>query len=151
MGSETVSFEVRNRIADLDELHRKVETFAETCGMPMKCTFEVSLVLEELFNNIISYGFDGNGEHPIRFTLSIDDNLLTMRIEDTGAPFNPVKATDPDVKCPLMDREIGGLGVHLVKKLSNRMTYERTGTKNILTIVKTVDPDGCGCSNLIDG
>ena len=73
--------------------------------------------------------------------LAISDNVVTLQISDSGLPFDPSNAKEPDISLSAEERDIGGLGVFLVQKLMDDMVYERKDEKNILTITKTFTPD----------
>lgn len=136
--SRRISFEFRNSLSELDTLRRNLEEFGKSLGMSRKGIFQISLAMEEVFANIISYGYTDNEEHWIKITMWHQDGTLTLRIEDDGIPFNPIEAETPDLECPIEDREIGGLGCYLIKCLMNDVAYERSGNKNILTMRKTI-------------
>ena len=100
---------------------------------------EVRLLCEEVLMNIISYAYaDGkeNGEMMIGYEYSIIDNCVTLKMCDYGVEFNPIKEKDPNLSCDIMEREIGGLGVFLIKKISDFIKYERKKGMNILNIKK---------------
>jgi anti-sigma regulatory factor (Ser/Thr protein kinase) len=138
MTESKISFKLRNSLSELETLCKNLHQFSNQLGLTKKCNCEIDLVLEELFTNIISYGHADKSEHWIKFTISHKNGTLIIRIEDDGMPFNPTKASSPDLKCPLDDRPIGGLGVPLVKHLMNDITYERSGNKNVLTMKKKI-------------
>ena len=97
-----------------DELGRKI-------GLSDKTIFEMNLALDELFTNIISYGFKDDHEHIIKIKISIEGDLLQMRVEDDGIPFNPLETKTPDFQCSVEECQIGGLGIHLIKKMLRKM------------------------------
>lgn len=133
-----ISFEFRNSLSELDTLRRNLEEFGKSLGMSKKSIFQINLAMEEVFANIISHGYTDDEEHWIKITMWHQDGTLTLRIEDDGIPFNPVEAEAPDLECPLEEREIGGLGCHLMRCLMNDIVYERSGNRNILTMKKTI-------------
>jgi anti-sigma regulatory factor (Ser/Thr protein kinase) len=94
--------------------------------------------LDELFTNIVSYGFADDLEHTIRFTINVDNNVLTLNIEDEGIPFNPLEKKDPEIPADLLDARIGGLGIHIVRKLMDDISYKRKRGKNKLTMKKFI-------------
>lgn len=96
------------------------------------------LVLDELLTNVISYGYSDRDEHLIEVDLTLEDGVLRVRIEDDGAPFNPLHAPAPDTHCPTEDRHIGGLGIHLVTSLMDHVAYERAAEKNRLIMEKRI-------------
>jgi len=135
----SLAFELKNSLAELSTLCEKLEGVGEALGLSRRCLFEVNLALDELFTNIISYGFDDQSEHIIRVCISSDDNLLTVVLEDDGIPFNPVERRSRKVSGELEQCKVGGLGIHLVKNLVDDVAYHRCGEKNVLTLKKVIE------------
>jgi serine/threonine-protein kinase RsbW len=135
----TLAFELKNNLAELSTLCEKLERIGDELGLSRRCLFEINLALDELFTNIISYGFADRSEHIIQVCVSADDNLLTVVVEDDGLPFNPVERQSPDLSRDLEDCKVGGLGIHLVKNLVDEVSYRRSGDKNVLTLRKVID------------
>jgi serine/threonine-protein kinase RsbW len=137
MVQKEYSFELKSNLSELDKLCRHLETFGQKTGLSKKFVFEVNLVLDELFTNIISYGFDDDGgEHTIKVTMTPDKDGLCLCIEDDGKPFNPVEFETPDVSCSIEECKIGGLGIHIIRKLMDDICYERCEDKNVLKLKK---------------
>ena len=133
-----VSLELRNSLSELDALGESLEKFGNSLGLSNKIVFEICLAMEELVSNIISYGFTDDAVHWIKVAVSYQEGTLVIRLEDDGIPFDPLTAEEPDCECPLEQRKIGNLGIHLTKKFMDDMVYERCGNKNILTLRKNV-------------
>lgn len=147
MVSGALEFNLTNQLSELGRLRAKVDGFAENLGLNAKQVFEMHLALEEIFTNIISHGFKDDAAHDIRFAIKKDRDALVIRVEDDGVPFNPVKAGKPDTRCPLEERKVGGLGVHLVRRFAQDMNYVRKKRKNVLTIrTKPLLSDNAKCS-----
>ena len=138
MAKNKVSFKLKSNLSELDALCQKLEKFGESMGLSKKCIFEANLALDELFTNIISYGFDDRNEHTIRITISLQNDELVFNIEDDGMPFNPTEAETPDLECTIEECRIGGLGIHLAKNLMDEVCYQRCKDKNILTLKKNI-------------
>jgi serine/threonine-protein kinase RsbW len=138
MPEHKISFKLKNNLSELDTLLQNLENFCVQFGLSKKCQCEIDLVSEELFTNIISYGYRDDAEHWIKIKISYDHGTLTMRIEDDGIPFNPLEAKSPDLDSPLEERCIGSLGVHLAKHFTKDVVYERRGDKNILILTKVI-------------
>ena len=138
MAKNQVSFKLKSNLSELDALCQKLEKFGESMGLSKKCIFEANLALDELFTNIISYGFDDKNEHTIRITISLQNDELVFNIEDDGMPFNPTEAETPDLECTIEECRIGGLGIHLAKNLMDEVCYQRCKDKNILTLKKKI-------------
>ena len=143
MVQKEYSFELKSNLSELDELCRHLETFGQKTGLSKKFVFEVNLVLDELFTNIISYGFDDDGEHSIKVTITPENGGLYLCIEDDGKPFNPVEFEAPDMSCSIEECKIGGLGIHIIRKLMDDICYERCKDKNVLTMKKGLAKPKC--------
>ena len=138
MAKNKVSFKLKSDLSELDALCQKLEKFGQSTGLPKKCIFEANLALDELFTNIISYGFDDKNEHTISITISLQNDELVFSIEDDGIPFNPMEVEAPDLECTIEECRIGGLGIHLAKNLMDEVCYQRCNDKNILTLRKNI-------------
>ena len=141
MPKKSYSFELKSSLSELDRLCQNLETFGDKFGFSKKLIFEINLALDELFTNIISYGFKDDKEHIISVTLTPEKDGLCLCIEDDGTPFNPIDFETPDVACAVEDCKIGGLGIHIMKKLMDEVCYERCGGKNVLNLKKKIETD----------
>lgn len=95
---------------------------------------KLSVVVEELVLNIVDYA---NSDY-LDVEIIRDEKSITLRFHDGGIPFNPLEKEEPDFTIPLEDRKIGGLGIFMVTKYMDTVTYERTGEENILTVRKNL-------------
>lgn len=132
-------FTLSNSLSELDTLRERLEELGEACGFSPKSLFETNLVLDELVTNVISYGFPQGGDHCLEVDLRVEDDTLFAVLSDDGKPFDPRQSPDPDMSCPLEDRPIGGLGIHLVRKFVESLDYERTGGRNVLRFKRRVE------------
>ena len=138
MTRKVYAFELKNDLAELERLCQNCESIGESFGMSKKLIFEMNLALDELFTNIISYGFKDEKEHIIKIEIKAENNALLMRIEDDGIPFDPEIAEEPDLECRIEECKIGGLGIHLIKKLMDEISYERVNDMNIIYLKKNI-------------
>jgi len=138
MAKKEFSFELKSSLSELDKLCDKLENFGQKIGLPKKLIFEINLALDELFTNIISYGFADDEEHIIKVTLTPQKEKLCLCIEDDGTPFNPTDFATPDVAASVENCKIGGLGIHIMRKLMDEICYQRCDGKNILTLKKNL-------------
>jgi len=141
MKKKEYCFELKNCLSELDTLCRNLEKYGRRIGLSKKLIFELNLALDELFTNIISYGFQDGKEHRIRVTLSPEEDALCMCVEDDGIAFDPTQFEQPDVSCSVSQCKIGGLGIHIIKKLMDEICYERCGNKNVLRLKKRIRKD----------
>jgi len=135
----SVSFELRNNLSELATLSEKMESVGQALNLSRRCLFEMNLALDELFTNILSYGFQDQSEHFIRVNISADHDVLTVVLEDDGMAFNPVDRIPPELPCTLDECKVGGLGIHLVKNLMDEIVYERRAGTNVLTLKKAIE------------
>jgi len=134
-----VSFELKNNLSELSTLSEHLERMGDALGVSRRSLFEVNLAMDELFTNIISYGFADQSEHTIRVSISVENNLLTVVLEDDGIPFNPLGRLPVEIPRTLGECKVGGLGIHLVKNLMDEVIYCRCGNNNRLTLKKKIE------------
>ena len=109
----------------------------ELIGCPMKPQMQIDIAAEEIFVNIASCAYpDGPGEAEIR--ISAEDGAVTMTFLDSGIPYDPLAREDPDVTLSAEERQIGGLGVFLVKKNTDSVSYRYENGQNVLTLTKKI-------------
>jgi anti-anti-sigma factor len=127
---------INNRLAELERVSHAVEELGQRLGLPAKVTFELNLAVDEVVTNIISYAYDDRRAHEIVIRLEEKSGDIVVEIEDDGRPFNPLTVPEPRVDLPLEERRIGGLGMHLVRKLTDAVEYHRRRDKNLLVMRK---------------
>jgi anti-sigma regulatory factor (Ser/Thr protein kinase) len=98
------------------------------------------LALEEIVTNILKYAYSDRAVHEIRFAASVTASHVVLQFSDDGREFDPLTAPEPDLDLPLEERPIGGLGIHLIRKLADRMEYQRAGDRNVLTVSFALQP-----------
>jgi serine/threonine-protein kinase RsbW len=138
MANGPYTFELKSNLSELDILCEKLESICQSLNLSQKCKFEINLALDELFTNIISYGFDDDEEHVIEITIDLKPDEVVLRVEDDGVPFNPVEASAPEVACSVENCRIGGLGIHLIRNLMDEICYRRCGNRNVLIMKKNI-------------
>ena len=131
---------LRNDLTELNRLTDFVEVFAEEIGLATTMLFELNLVLDELFTNIVSYGYADGAEHEITVRLSLvagdQRPEVVVEVEDDGQPFDPTAAAIPAFELTLEERSVGGLGIHLVRRLMDVIVYRREHDRNVLSMRK---------------
>jgi sigma-B regulation protein RsbU (phosphoserine phosphatase) len=136
ISGETRQLVISNNLAEIDRVNESFNEFAEQCGISMPVALRVNCAFDELLNNTISYAYDDEEAHQIEVTMDCTKTRLTITISDSGVPFNPFTRETPDTKLALADRDIGGLGIHLVKNVMDDVTYQRRLDRNIVKLVK---------------
>ena len=138
MKSHNYSFELKSDLGELETLCQHLNRFGEITGLSEACITDMNICLDEMFTNIVSYGFKDDLEHAISFTINLDNLEVTLIIEDDGIPFNPLEKKEPETPPDLIDVRIGGLGIHIVRKLMDAISYKRECNKNKLTMKKFI-------------
>ena len=145
-GETEITLRMRNDAGEISAMNDAFCEFAEQHGVPTKIQLKMNVCLDELLNNIVSYGFDegDEAEHNIEIHIRLLDSELVVTIVDDGKPFNPFGNDPPDTALSVEDRPIGGLGVHLVKNFVDKVHYERHGEDNVVTLHKNLEEDSEG-------
>jgi anti-sigma regulatory factor (Ser/Thr protein kinase) len=130
----TLSVLLKNDLSELQRMNQIVTEFAERHGLASELVFRLTLVLEEVVTNVISYGYEDSSEHEISLRLSWKDPHIEIEIKDDGRPFNPLEAPPPDMGKPLAEKQVGGLGIHLVREMMDELEYRRENDKNLLIL-----------------
>ncbi len=138
MNRNVYAFELKSKLSKLKTLRQHLNRFAQVIGLPQNCLLEVNISLDELFTNVVSYGFEDDLEHEVSFTLQIDHEKLIISVEDDGKPFNPLEAQAPKIPSHPADIKIGGLGIFITRKLMDEISYKREDGKNKLTLMKKI-------------
>lgn len=113
-----------------------LSAWLEEAGCPGGVVYAMRLALEELGTNVIKYGLEEPDGHEIEVEVWEDAGGWVMRVTDDGRPFNPLEAATPRTDAGLEEREVGGLGLHLVRRMFDETNYERTEGKNRLVMRK---------------
>jgi len=123
----------------LPELIAFLQAFWQECGLPEETAFPFELALDEVFMNVVMHGSSpSDPPREVRASLERRGSDIILVTEDDGPPFDPLTLPSPDVDAPVEAREIGGLGVFLIRELMDEVTYAHTGTHNQLTMRKVV-------------
>jgi len=138
MATYNYSFKLKSDISELKTLCQHLNHFGQVYCLSDSLISEINICLDELFTNIVLYGFEDDLEHIIRFRINLNDNALILNIEDNGMPFNPLIKKDSDLPADINKANIGGLGIHIVKKLMDDIWYERKRGKNRLTLKRFI-------------
>jgi anti-sigma regulatory factor (Ser/Thr protein kinase) len=140
---ESLTITIKNDLSTIEPVSEVIADFVAQCQLPPKIAFDLNLSLDELLTNAILYGYeDGQQGHEISIHIALVGDFIELEIEDDGRPFNPLETPEPDLQADLMDRPIGGLGFHLVRKLTDQIEYQRRAGKNLLTIKKLARRQG---------
>ena len=134
--SEHVAVRVRTTRAGLDEAQSVFGALAGRHGLPERFRAEMLVVLDEVLSNVRRHAFGDRKAHDIDLDFHIEPGLLTLAIADAGAPFDPLSLLAPDTGAALEARPIGGLGILIVRSLTDTQAYERRDGRNRLRLTK---------------
>ena len=127
----------KNDVSEIAKLHQVIELFSRAQSIPEIVAMNANLVLEELLSNTIFYGYQDHEEHLIYVTLSYNQDRLNITCEDDGIAFNPLEKEDVDMTTSLDETDVGGLGIHFVKNLTESVSYKRENNLNIIQMTLT--------------
>jgi sigma-B regulation protein RsbU (phosphoserine phosphatase) len=139
--SRTLEIKIHNDLTEIDRVNQEFGAFIEQWEIPAALGYKFSVAFDELLNNTISYAYQDDNEHQIDIRVDFSGDRLVVTIEDDGMPYNPFTREAPDTSLSLEEREIGGLGVHLVRKLMEEVSYHRKIDTNVITLVHRVGGD----------
>jgi serine/threonine-protein kinase RsbW len=121
----------------LDEIREIVAQVAREGGFTEKEIYSLQLAADEAASNIIEHAYEGISNANLDITCDVRGDTITITMRDTGKPFDPSKVKQPNLKADLSERQIGGLGVYLMRKLMDEVYYESNPkTGNLLTMTK---------------
>lgn len=123
-----------NRLADLGRATDEAMAFVRRHEAGEQAAYAVNLTIEELATNILKYGYDDQAPHTVRLRLELPPGAVVVVLEDDGHEFDPLNAPKPDLTLGVQDRQIGGLGICLVREFAEDLRYERTHGRNRLTV-----------------
>jgi sigma-B regulation protein RsbU (phosphoserine phosphatase) len=135
---EEVEIQLKNKLSELARVNQTLTEFGQRHNLATKAMHDLTLALEEILTNVISYGYTDNREHEIKVRLSAQPGEIRVEVEDDGHPFNPLQAPVPDTTQSVEQRTIGGLGIHLVRQLMDGLEYQRQHGKNLLLMKKNL-------------
>ena len=126
-------------LENISEVTDFVNSELEALGCPVKTQMQIDIAIDELFGNIAHYAYDPEtGPATVRVEVEKEPLCVIITFIDNGIPFDPLAKKDPDTTLSAEEREIGGLGIFLVKKTMDDISYEYKNGQNILRIKKTI-------------
>ena len=126
-------------VENISEVTAFIDAQLEEIGCPMKAQMQIDIAIDELFGNIAHYAYaPDTGEATVQFDFDESLRRICVTLIDRGVPYNPLEKDDPDVTLSAQEREIGGLGIFLVKKTMDGIDYERRQDCNVVRIYKNL-------------
>jgi len=127
-------------LAEIPRVADAVEAFCAPLEPGPRDLLALQLALEEAVTNVITHGYGDQPGHAFNLELRREDRRVTAVLTDDAPAYDPLARAEVDIHAPLAERGIGGLGVHLVKKLMDSAAYERRDGRNVLTLVRAFAP-----------
>ncbi|MEN6343024.1 MAG: ATP-binding protein [Methanospirillum sp.] len=127
--------------ADLEALPTLLDGFQAWlagCDCSEEVQFDLALVLDEAFTNVVEHGY-GDTPGPVAVCAALIDGEVVLRLIDEAPVFDPLAAPPPELEDALEDRPVGGLGIHLIRQLTDRAEYVRRDGRNVLTLRRSLD------------
>jgi serine/threonine-protein kinase RsbW len=134
----TKELRIKNQMAELEKVSQFIDEIGEELGLSMELIMNLNLVMEEMVVNVISYAYPEGTDAEIELLAKSDANELTLVLSDQGKEFDPTKK-DSDMSVNPAERELGGMGIYIVKNLMNKVTYQRLEGRNLLTMTKSIN------------
>ena len=140
MGMKIKEMDIEAKVENLDTVIAFVDEQLEQYDCSMKLQMQIDIAVEEIFVNIAHYAYNPEvGPATIRVEIEKEPLTVVMTFIDRGVPYDPLAKEDPDVTLKAQDRQIGGLGIFMVKKSMDNIAYEYKDGHNILTMKKQLD------------
>ena len=137
---DTLEFSVANDMRGISSAAARIDAFCAAHDLARSISFDITLAVDELVTNTIGYGFDDDGERRIDIALRIESETLSVEIADDGKAFDPLQVPEPDFSAPLEERARSGLGIYLVRKTMDTVTYRREKGRNVVTLTRRTAP-----------
>jgi anti-sigma regulatory factor (Ser/Thr protein kinase) len=128
-----------NTLEEKQRIFPALEAFAREHQLPSIALQAADLALEEHLTNLLAYAYNDTAPHDIVVRLTLKDRWLQVEVEDDGRPYNPLSRPPVDTSLPLAEKPIGGLGIHLIRKMMDEADYRRDAGKNVLRLRKKID------------
>ena len=125
-----------NDISEISRLYEFIEELGSDFSLSPDIVFNLNLVLEEAVVNIINYAYPKEDHESIYLSAKMHEGSIVLVLTDTGKEFDPTAVPEADVTLSADDRQIGGLGIFLIRQIMNEVKYERIEGKNVLTLEK---------------
>lgn len=129
---------LKNRMEELERVNQFVEEIVDELGLDMEMQMNLNLVIEEMVVNVISYAYPEGKTAEIGLLAESDGKELTFVLSDKGVAFDPTKKESADMDVNPAERDLGGMGIYIVKNIMNEVSYQRLEGKNLLTMKKEI-------------
>ena len=129
---------LKNQMQELERVNQFIEEICEELGLDMELQLNLNLVMEEMVVNVISYAYPEGKVADIELVAESDGKELTFVLSDRGKEFDPTLREAADMDVNPAERDLGGMGIYIVKNIMNEVSYQRLEGKNLLTMKKDI-------------
>jgi len=127
---------LKNQMSELERVNAFVEEIGQELGLNFELQMNLNLVMEEMVVNVISYAYPEGSEAEIELLAESDGKQLKFVLSDRGKEFDPTLGGNTDMDVNPAERDLGGMGIFIVKNIMNEVSYQRLEGKNLLTMKK---------------
>ena len=133
---DTLELSLVNDLREIGAVAARIDAFCEQREITWQIAYAVNLSIDEILTNTISYGYEDDEQHRIGLSMCMEGDVLVIEIVDDGRAFDSSLERDPDIESSLEERALGGLGLFLVQKMMDDVTYQRREELNVITLRK---------------
>jgi anti-sigma regulatory factor (Ser/Thr protein kinase) len=134
--NRSVELRLRNELSEIGVVRDTLDSLGSEFGMPMRALMQLQVALDEVVSNVVKYSWQDGEKHEFVVRITVHSGGVDLEIFDDGQAFDPSSAPAPSVPPDGQRPRPGGLGIHMVKKLVDRMSYERIDGRNHTTLSK---------------
>ena len=135
---DTKNLTLPNDVQEVPQLAAFVDEICETAGIDMGTTMKMNLAIEEAVVNVMTYAYPPGTKGEVRIEAQVHESYVEFVISDDGQPFNPTEVKEADTTLSAEERDIGGLGIFLVKHYMDKVKYKYVDGQNVLTLRKNL-------------
>ena len=130
---------ITNRLEEVPQMMASIEDICAEEGIDEMTLLGINLALEEAVVNVVNYAYPEGTVGDIEMEVNADEKAITFILRDHGKPFDPTAAKEVDITLPAEERQIGGLGIHLIRNYMDEVKYDYCDGQNVLTLVKNIE------------
>ena len=130
---------ITNRLEEVPQMMASIEDICTEEGIDEMTILGINLALEEAVVNVVNYAYPEGTVGDIEMEVNADAKAITFILRDHGKPFDPTAAKEVDITLSAEERQIGGLGIHLIRNYMDEVKYDYCDGQNVLTVVKNIE------------
>ena len=130
---------ITNRLEEVPQMMASIEDICTEEGIDEMTILGINLALEEAVVNVVNYAYPEGTVGDIEMEVNADAKAITFILRDHGKPFDPTAAKEVDITLSAEERQIGGLGIHLIRNYMDEVKYDYCDGQNVLTLVKNIE------------